>query len=227
MRSDGLLALALMASALMAWAPDAEAQDLSRYRDFQLGADLRTIARQAGIQPDAEVIHARPALIQELVWRPRWDSLKATGDSASRVLFGFYNGQLFRVSVDYDRSRTEGLTDQDMITALSATYGTATLPAAAKSGADGLVRDRNTTLARWEDPQYAVVLTRPSYSSMFTLVLVARGSDVLTTIASAEAWQLDKNEAPQRTLDRQRDEATATRAQQDKARRTNIGTFRP
>jgi hypothetical protein len=63
--------------------------------------------------------------------------------------------------------------------------------------------------------------------SRFSLVLVARGPEVLTTIASAEGSQLEQNEAPQRMLDRLRNEARAAREQQEKARRANMGTFRP
>ena len=62
--------------------------------------------------------------------------------------------------------------------------------------------------------------------SRFSLVLVARGPEVLTTIASAEPSQLEQNEAPQRMLDRLRNEATGPREQQEKARRANIATFR-
>ena len=46
------------------------AADLSKYRDFQLGTDLPTIAKQVGASPSqAKAIHRRPALIQELEWR--------------------------------------------------------------------------------------------------------------------------------------------------------------
>jgi len=38
------------------------AADLSRYRDFQFGTDLATVAKQAGASPSqAKVIHLRPA----------------------------------------------------------------------------------------------------------------------------------------------------------------------
>jgi hypothetical protein len=48
------------------------AGDLSTYRNFQLGTDLATVAKQAGEDPSqANVIHRRPALIQELEWRPQ------------------------------------------------------------------------------------------------------------------------------------------------------------
>ena len=48
------------------------AGDLSKYRNFQLGTDLSTVAKQTGVNPsEAKVIHRRPALIQELEWRPQ------------------------------------------------------------------------------------------------------------------------------------------------------------
>ncbi len=48
------------------------AQDLSRYREFQFGMNLLAVAKQSDVKPsDAKVIHQRPAMIQELEWRPR------------------------------------------------------------------------------------------------------------------------------------------------------------
>ena len=44
-------------------------------------------------------------------------------DAVARVTFGFYNDQLFRIVVDYDRLRTEGMTEADMVGAISETYG--------------------------------------------------------------------------------------------------------
>jgi hypothetical protein len=46
-----------------------EAQDLSRYRKFQLGMNVLAVAKQAHVEPsEARVIHQRPAVIQELEW---------------------------------------------------------------------------------------------------------------------------------------------------------------
>ena len=40
--------------------------------DFQLGTDLPTIAKQLGVDPSqAKVVQRRPALIQDLEWRPQ------------------------------------------------------------------------------------------------------------------------------------------------------------
>ncbi len=111
-------------------APAISAQDLSTYREFQLGTSLVTVARQAGVAAEPRVLHQRPALIEELMWQPppvRGASPQA--DSVKKVLFSFYNGQLFRMVVSYDRDRTEGLTAEDMVAAISETYGLARLRA--------------------------------------------------------------------------------------------------
>jgi hypothetical protein len=40
----------------------------------------------------------------------------------------FYNDQLFRITITYDQSRTDGMTDADVIEAVSATYGLVAVP---------------------------------------------------------------------------------------------------
>jgi hypothetical protein len=52
--------------------PLISAQDLSRYREFQLGMSLVAVAQQVGITPEGRVLHQRPGLIQELMWLPHW-----------------------------------------------------------------------------------------------------------------------------------------------------------
>ena len=51
------------------------AQDLSRYREFQLGMSLVAVAQQAGITAEARLLHQRPEVIQELTWQPRYPDL--------------------------------------------------------------------------------------------------------------------------------------------------------
>ncbi len=73
-------------------APLIHAQDLSRYREFQFGTDLLSVTKQTGMRPsEARTIHQRPALIQELEWRPQHflggSSLQT--DPVGEVLFSF------------------------------------------------------------------------------------------------------------------------------------------
>ena len=72
-------------------------------------------------------IHQRPAVIQELTFWTLNSSRSQEGvDPVSRILFSFYNGELYRIVVTYDRDAIAGLTDDDMVGAISARYGTAT-----------------------------------------------------------------------------------------------------
>ena len=103
------------------------AGDLSRYRDFQFGTDLAAVAKQTARDPSqVKVIDSRPALVQEIALAPAVRSApRPTTDSVQEVVFTFFNGELFRIVVNYDRYETEGMTAGDMVEAISATYGPA------------------------------------------------------------------------------------------------------
>ena len=113
-------------------APLIYAPDLSRYREFQFGMSLLEVAKQAEMKPsEVSTIHQRPGVIQELEWRAQRSLASSPqADPVTEVLFSFYNGELFRMVINYDQYRTKGLTDEDMVEAISARYGTATRPAA-------------------------------------------------------------------------------------------------
>ena len=73
------------------------AQDLSRYREFQFGMSLLTVAKQADVEmSEARVIQQHPAMIQELEWWPQ-HSLSASppADSVKEVLFSFLQRRAF------------------------------------------------------------------------------------------------------------------------------------
>lgn len=206
------------------------AQDLSRYREFQFGMDLPAIAKLAGLETsEAKVIHQRPAVLQELNWRPLSSFGSSTpADPIRGVLFSFYNGQLFRMVVNYDRYKTEGLTTEDVVAAISARYGTATRPAAEISFPSSQVYDDSElVIARWEDPQYSFNLFRSSYQPTFGMIAFSKPLDALARAAVAEAIRLDEQEAPQREIERQKEQDAKDRAEDAKARLANKPNFRP
>ena len=189
-------------------APAAYAPDLSRYRDFELGMDLLGAAKLAHMQPsEARVAHQRPALIQEMQWRPQrpLDSLLQT-DPVKEVLFSFYNGELYRMVVNYDRYRTEGMTDEDMVEAISEKYGTATKPAAkiVTFSSFQVYNDSEKVIARWENSEYSCSFFRSSYEPTFGMLVLAKRLDGLAQSAITEANRLDEQEAPQREAERQK-----------------------
>src|SRR5438034_6312972 len=175
------------------------AEDLSKYRTFRLGMSLAGVAQQAGVTSEARVLHQRPELIQEVMWQP---SRSSSSDSVRKVLLTFYNGELFRIVVNYDWDKTEGLTVEDIVEVLSATYGLATLPATPIPASSNVHADSDRIVGHWENEQHSVSLVRPSYASTFGLVICSKRLDALAQSASVEAIRLDEQEAPRRAIER-------------------------
>jgi len=218
---------------VLLFAPAAQSQDHTRYRDYRLGSDLKSVAALAKIPvAGAKTVHERPSLIQDLEWRQPYlmiESATKQSDPVQRMVFSFYDDQLFRVVISYDRRRTSGLTDPDMIEALSATYGAALLlPSANLPVLTGpLASDLGAPIAQWGDVDYSVGLYRSSFAPEFRVVFTSPRLDALARTASAEAIRLDEREAPQHEIERRQKEAEETRALQEKARVANKATFTP
>jgi hypothetical protein len=217
----------------LSWAvlasPCLNAGDLSRYRRFEMGASLPAIAGQVQMDPSrARVVHRRPALIQQLEWFPQPLGPSTQAEVVKDVVFTFCDGQLYRIVVNYDRYKTEGLTAEDLIEAISATYGPPT-GAAAEITLPSIYGDSETlgVLGRWEDADYAFSLVRFPHQPGFTLVAASKRLDTLARAAATEALRLDAQEAPQREIELQTKQDAERRAQQEKARLANKPGFRP
>lgn len=220
--SRSALALVLLS------ATSATAGDLSKYRNFQLGTDPSTVAKGIGGSESAlKVIHSRPALIQELEWRPQTLGPSPEAESAQEIIFSFYNGTLFRIEVKYDRYETEGLTAQDLVGAISATYGLPAKLAAPAQPVAGYFGDQEETLAQWEDPQYRFDLLRTSYGPSYRLIGNLKSLEGPARNASLEAKRLDDLEAPQRDAARIVTEQNIKASALEKARLVNKPKFRP
>jgi hypothetical protein len=192
---------------------------------------LAAVAQHVGIPTEARMVHQRPALIQELTWQPpRSLGPSPSGESVRKVLFSFYNGELFRIVINYDWDKTEGLTVEDMVEAVSATYGPAVLPALSATPILALSKvygESDRIMAHWEDAQSSVDLFQPSYASTFGLVVLSKRLDALARSASVESIRLDAQEAPKRAIDRKQKQEDDDHVRQQKARLVNKATFRP
>jgi hypothetical protein len=182
------------------------------------------------------MIHERPAVIQELVWQAPYMRSSPGADSVKDLLFSFYNGELFRIVVIYDPERIAGMTAEDIVEAVSVTYGTATRLIAEiilsstqfYNGGEKIISDRNEKIiARWEDSQYSFNLFHPSYQATFGMVMYSKGLDALARTAIVESVRLDKQEAPRRESERQKKKDEENHARQEKARQSNKASFRP
>jgi hypothetical protein len=211
-----------------------EAQNFSTYRQFELGTRVAAVSALTGtMASETKTIHQRPAVLQELEWRPsRWTvgATVASTDPVARIVFSFYDEQLFRIAVDYGTQWTKGMTPPDLIQAISAVYGTPNSGPAAIA-ADPTSPDQleaGSPLAWWGDTQHAVVLyQRVSYTESFHLVVADLALAELATTAAAEARRLDDREAPQRELARQKKALEVERDDAAKARLANKPAFQP
>jgi hypothetical protein len=205
------------------------AADFSNYRGFQFGMNLAAAEKQTGMKPsDVRVIHRRPALIQELEWQPRYGALTdpLKGDPVKEGLLSFLDGSLFRIVVTYDRYKVEGLTTEDMIGAISTTYGPAVKPTA-EIAYHSYYGDTAPVLARWEDAGYSYNLVRTGDRASFAMILLSKKLDGLAETAIVEAVRLEAQEAPQRELEKQKKQDAEDQLALDKARTANKPNFRP
>jgi len=210
-----------------------DAQDLSRYRTFELGATVATVSALTGVEAsEATMVHRRPVLLQTLEWTPsRWipgTSAEST-DPVDRVGFSFCDDRLFMIVVDYGQDRTEGLTTADMIDAISTAYGPGVAsgrrPARIQSQIES---ESGSPVARWGDAKRSIVLYRTSsYRESYRLIVIDTSLADRARKGENEALRLDDQEAPRREVARQKKERDDARAAADKARTANKGLFKP
>src|SRR6266403_346068 len=211
---------------LLLTAPLLRAQDLSKYRHFTLGMSLTKVLERTGQKmADVKLIHSRPALVQEIGWwPPSVPGVSFQSDTVEQILFSFYNGELYKISVTYDRTSTEGLTAEDMVKSISAKYGPAT---SVKSEVDSATNERydmkQKPVATWEDSQYSLNLIRSSSSGSFELLIYSKRLNAEAEVALAEAVKLEKLEEPQREAERQKKQNGDLEA----TRQKNQKIFRP
>jgi hypothetical protein len=208
------------------------AEDQFQYREYALRSSLAAVAHTSGANAaDAKTLHERPAKIQELGWRAPYSASDAVGvDPVRDILLAFYDDQLYRVVVTYERTRIEGLTDADLIESLSTVYGAPLLATrkaagAASSGVD--VPPDMILVARWEKGDSSVMLIRAMFSPGLQLILTSHALNARARLAIAQAVRLDEREAPQRELDNRKRDAAALATAQSKARVQNKAAFRP
>jgi hypothetical protein len=217
-------------------APLLHAQDLGRHRDMSLGSNVAAVAGAHGLSSKAvKNVHERPALIQNLEWRSQrfLGESSTANDPLNDITFSFYNDQLFRIVANYDRVRTEGLTDADLIEAMTTAYGQprplqpARTAKRSPQSARNAYADDEQVIARWEDAESAVTLLRTRYPAAVKLVVISKRLASLAQSAEVEAERLDRFEAPGREAARLRQEADDTRVSGEKARPANKAVFKP
>ena len=217
-----------IAVALVVTAQLGSAQDhLSHYRVYALESTLESVIAASGARAaDAKTLHERPAKIQELEWRAPYASSRSDlADPVRGVVFTFCSDALYQVVVSYDRDRTVGLTDSDIIASVSAVYGEPVIKSARSRPA--AAPNDTVVLAQWDSSASSLTLLRGAYSPDFQLVLISKALSTSARSAIREANRLDAIEAPRRELEERKKEAADATVARDKTRTTNKAAFRP
>jgi hypothetical protein len=223
-------------------APTVLGQNLAKYQKFSLGTSLAEVSKQVGpYSHETTLVHQRPAVIQELTFWPLNFSSAVRVDKVWQILFSFYNGELYRIVVTYEQDATAGLTEDDMVQAISVRYGTATRAATEANffptnyldgSTDKVIpffpisdpyRSEDRLIARWENSQNAVSLLRSRNLTSFRLAISSKQLDAQAEAAIIESVKLENAEASQKEIDRQKSEADKL----ETARQKNMKTFQP
>jgi hypothetical protein len=216
--------LILLVAALLL-VPRVYAQDLSKYRQFSLGASLAEVSKQIDQRPNnASVIQERPATIQQMEWWPIVLNSLTQTEPVQKVLFSFYERRLYKVQATYDSDATTGLTATDMIKGISASYGTPTkVDDALATRASPAYGATEPAVAQWEDSRYTVSLIRDSFLNTFELVMVSKQLNDQAEASVIAAAKQDLADAPQKEIARGRKAADDLETE----RQTNLKAFRP
>lgn len=228
LRARAVAALPVLCLLLATTGLNAAAGDLARYRQFQFGSDVQSVAKLINKAPtDAATLHARPSLIQQLEWRPQALGPSDKTEAVKEVLFTFFEDQLFRVEVSYDHYETEGLTNQDVVAAISDEYGVATTGEPRSPKAADAYGDSGTLIAEWKDATHVFQLLRFDYGPTYKLIGTNSQVEELAGAAITESERLDVEEAPQREAARLARDAKAERTASEASRAVNKPKFRP
>ena len=204
--------------------------ELSRYREFELGASVATVTAVTQNPARVKIVHSRPALLQQLEWRPRYmaGAPQADRDSIGEVVFSFVDDQLFQMSIAYAQDRTSGLTNEDMVGSLTAVYGAPSSPSPrTRTTSSAVALDAPVVIAEWRHADTTVVLQRKEYSESFFLVITSLPLDIIARKAQATAVAMDQREAPAREAALLKKRADEEKVAAETIRSTNKKVFQP
>jgi hypothetical protein len=198
----------------------------SRYRGVSIGDSVSAaIASLHMTASDVAVVHARPAMIQQLTWRPnQFTGGTGAPEALAEMVLTFHLGRLARVVATYDRDRTEGLTNADLHDVFTTIYGTSMLvptPSRVRASSEP------ETIGQWGDGKTLVVLLREGYPRRIKLTVSSIAADRLLRDGLASGVRFDAIEAPARDMVRRASEEQTKRTRDAQSRVDNKSAFKP
>lgn len=219
--------LALLCSAMSA--SQLGAQGHPRYRTYQMGDDVLTISRQLGVPaPAGTLMPPAPGTVVELRWRSQYvrRGVALSSDPVARLVFSFFENQLYRIVIDYAPDRTEGMTEADVVAAVSKIYGAPAKRTHPPSPV-GLRPQRpvDNVVAQWTDGEHRVALLAVQDQSAFRMIVASAPLEALARAGGAHETPADVRDWD--THDAARPNADNESHAQEKTRRANITSFIP
>jgi len=219
--------LTLLCSAMSA--SQLGAQGHPRYRTYQMGDDVLTISRQLGVPAPAGLLMP-PGLgaVVELRWRSQYvrRGVAPSSDPVASLVFSFFENQLFRIVIDYAPDRTEGMTESDVVAAVSKIYGTPAKRTHPPSPV-GLRPQRpvDNVVAQWTDGEHRVALLAVQDQRAFRMIVASAPLEALARAAGAHETPADVLDWE--TRDTARPNANNESHADENTRRENIASFIP
>ena len=205
------------------------AQGRPHYRAYQMGDDVLTISRQLGVPSPAGTLMP-PALgaVEELRWRPQYvrRGVAPSSDPVARLVFSFFENQLFRIVIDYASARTEGMTEADVVAAVSKVYGAPARRTHPPSPV-GLrpQRPADSVVAQWTDGGHQVALLAAQDQIAFRLIVSSAPLEAFARAAGAHEAPADLDDRG--SVDAARPNEDIESTAHEKTRRANIASFIP
>ena len=127
----------------------------------------------------------------------RAEGRRPSGDPVDRLVFSFYEHRLFRIVVDYAPDRTDGMTESDMVGAVSTLYGSPIRRTLA-SQSDGMAPagPAETLIAEWTSGDQSVALLALQGQTAFRLIVVSSALQRLAREAGAREAPVDRPDWP-------------------------------
>ena len=207
------------------------AQPQPHYREYRMGDDLLSVALQIGVPPPTVTAGGgsrEEGATTELRWRADYVRRGAEGptDPVERLIFSFHDDLLFRIVIDYSRSRTEGMHEGDMVEAVSKLYGQPArrLDPPPSVGLEPM-RPADSVVAQWRDDEIHVALLRLDDGIAFRLIVASTPLESLARASGRQEAAVDVREWTAADIGRAPGPDKAATLVQ--IRHANIGSFIP
>jgi hypothetical protein len=158
-----------------------------------MGDDVMAIARQIALPAPAATARRVRGPVLELSWRVQYvRGGTPSNDPVVLLVFSFYDDRLFQIVIDYSPARTDGMTEADMVAAVSRLYGAPAKRTDPPSPV-GLDPQRRTdsVVAQWTNGELRVALLSIRDQTAFRMIVESIPLEGLASVAGATEASAD------------------------------------